>query len=297
MRRIKFDVLIAALAFLLVLAPCLSPDSQAAAERDQGPKLTLEGGYIAQADLSGGKGKFAYSRAGASISYAKFTFSYRRDFYDWDDKARLPFGNGHDDPWKDFSSLTLRASHDGEVNKQWRYFVTAGAFSSFEKEMSGSLGGLGMGGFTYVASPTLQWTFGGAVSYHPIRTRVIPVIGLTWNRGAEKGWSGSVGYPLTRLAYRFNPQWALEVGSVGFTRNIYRLANDSTVQREGYLESEHMMAGVGFEYNPAKNCKVNMSLRYFFNRELTTYDKDGDHERNYDVDNSWGGVLSVAFTF
>lgn len=297
MRKINFNVIIAVLTFLVLLGLHATPSAQASSERSKDLKLTVQGGNIAQADLSGGKGKFAVMRAGATISYSKFTFTYRRRFYDWDDKANLPFGNGRDDPWQDFSSLTLRARHDGELNKAWRYFVVAGAFSSFEKDMAGSYGGLGMAGVTYVVSPTLQWIFGGAVSYHPVRTRALPVIGINWNMGAKKGWSGAVGYPITRLLYRFNPQWALEVGSVGYVRSIYRLADDSTVEREGYLETEHMMAGAGFEYNPAKNCKINLSLRYFFNREMTIYDKDCDNEHNYDVDNSWGGVLSVAYTF
>jgi len=266
-------------------------------QREDDLKLSVQGNHIAQADLSGSKGKFSMSQVGATVSYSKFTFSYNRRFYDWDDKAKLPFGDGRDDPWGDLSTLTLMIRHDGKLNNTWRYFMMAGAFSSFEKEMSGSYGGQGMAGFTYVLSPIWQFSFGGAMSYHPIRTRTIPVIGLNYNMGAKTGWSGSVGYPVTQLVYRFNPTWALEVGSLGFSRSIHRLADDSKVEREGYMESERMLTGAGLEYSPVPNCKIALSMRYYFNRQMTIYDKDGNNQHDYDVDNAWGGTLSLKFDF
>jgi len=89
----------------------------------------------------------------------------------------------------------------------------------------------------------------------------------------------------------------MDVGSLGYSRSIYRLADESKVQREGYLENEWLLVGTGLEYSPVQNFKINLGVRYYFNRQMTIYDKDGNNEREYDVDNAWGGALSLKFDF
>jgi long-subunit fatty acid transport protein len=69
------------------------------------------------------------------------------------------------------------------------------------------------------------------------------------------------------------------------------------VQRQGYYENQEILVGTGLEYSPLPHCKINLGLRYYFNRQMTIYDKDGNNDRDYDVDNAWGGMLNLKFSF
>jgi hypothetical protein len=153
------------------------------------------------------------------------------------------------------------------------------------------------GGVGYLVSPKLMVSFGALVSYHKVDTLAIPVMGLTYNRGAREGFSGAVGYPLTYLAYHFNPAWAVVLRVVEFDRDYFRLADDSPVEPSGYLERQDLSAAVGVKFTPLARTSFYLGARYYFNRELTIHDEGADRSSTFDVDNAWGGVARVEIAF
>ena len=75
------------------------------------------------------------------------------------------------------------------------------------------------------------------------------------------------------------------------------MSDGSSVEKEGFLERQDLMADLGLEFTPMKNVSVIAAARYYFDRELTIHDKNDRHEQTFDVDDAWGGVLSVNYKF
>ena len=260
-------------------------------------ELRFTAGWAADAEVAGSGSDVSGAGFNLRASYKDFFLSYERIQYSWSNVERLPFGNGRDDPWDDLNVLTLGYQHNGRINPKWMYFIGGGVSSSFEKEFDDSYSFRGFGGFTYIYSPKLQFTLGAGGVYHKVRSQGLPVVGITYNRGATEGLSAGLGFPLTFVAYHFNENWALKTRVVEFDLDIFRLADDSPVHPEGFLERQDLMADLGVEWTPMKALALYVGARYYFRRELTLYDKDGNNEREFDVDNAWGGVLRLSWKF
>jgi len=210
----------------------------------------------------------------------------------------LPFGNGKDDPWEEMHSVSLGYDHSNMFDHNWGYFFNIGGASEFEKEMEDSFSAMGLGGLI-CNIPEWRMTFrlGGGTFYNPVETNTVPIIGIDWNSRAESGLSFSLGVPTTQIAYRFSPKTDLSIG-IGFGEHgMYRLADDSTVKKKGYLETEGMGGILTFTFAPIEGCTVTLGGVANFDREYTIYDKDGDNGRSYELDDAAGGFASIGFEF
>lgn len=259
--------------------------------------LSFTAGWAADAGVHGSGADVSAAGFKARAGYKDFFLSFERVHYSWSNQERLPFGNGKDEPWDDLNVVTLGYQRNGKVSKKWMYFVGGGITSSFESQLEDSLSFRGFGGFTYIYSPKLQFTLGAGGVFHKVRSQGLPVVGVTYNRGATEGFSAGLGFPLTFLAYHFNENWALKTRIVEFDLDIFRLADDSPASPKGFLERQDLMADMGVEWTPMKGMALYVGARYYFKRELTLYDEDGNNERTYDVDNAWGGVLRLSWKF
>jgi hypothetical protein len=259
--------------------------------------LSFTAGWAADAGVHGSGADISAAGFKARAGYKDFFLSFERVHYSWSEVERLPFGNGVDEPWDDLNVLTLGYQRNGRVSQRWMYFVGLSVSSSFEKQWNDAYSYRGFAGFTYVYSPKLQFTLGAGGVFHKVRSQGLPVVGITYNRGATKGLSAGLGFPLTFLAYHFNENWALKTRVVEFDLDIFRLADDSPASPEGFLERRDLMADLGVEWTPIKSLVLYVGARYYFKRELTLYDQDGNNERCYDVDNAWGGVLRFSWKF
>ncbi len=265
-----------------------------------GPERSLEltAGWAANAEVQGSGAEVSASGAKLKAAMGDFSLSYEWVGYSWSNVDRLPFGNGRDDPWDNLSVLGLGYSHHGAINPRWRYFFGAGLNSSFESKIcSDSLSLRGFGGVTWIYSRKLQFNFGAGGVWHKVRSQGLPVVGVIYNQGAAEGFSVALGFPMTYLAYHFNKNWAVKSRVVEFDLDVFRLDDDSPAEPEGFLERRDLMADLGLEWTPAANLVLYVGARYYFKRELTLYDLDGDNERTFDVDDAWGGVFRVTWKF
>lgn len=283
---------------LVLLFVSLAGTARAETGKDPGRiQLRLTGSGVASAGVQdSGAGVSVIGQKG-SVSYKDFFFSYERLDYSWENPEKLPFGNGKGDPWKALNVMGFGYARQGTINADWKYFAGGSLSSSFEDETQSSYGLGAFAGATYLFSSTLQFTMGAGLFYHEIQTMALPVIGINWNQGAPQGFSVAIGYPETHLSYRFNPEWAVRSRIVQFDRGIFRLSDNNTVEKEGYLKRQDLMADLGLEFTPLKHLIISARARYYFNRELSFYDRNGNHERKFDVDDAWGGVLSVSYRF
>ena len=160
-----------------------------------------------------------------------------------------------------------------------------GVSESFEKEW-GQPGLNGTAIATYMVNPKLQLNFGAVVFYHRVRTIALPMVGLGYGQRfggpPQEGLSLNIGFPETHLTYRLNPKLAIQaLGTVD--SRVYRLADDSDVQRKGYLESTDYKAGVFFIMDPVKNFRVSTGLGYAFGRNMTVYNKNAHKRGDYEI--------------
>ena len=287
---------------LFVLAALLFPGlgralAAPAQESPSSGSLRFQTAYLAPASFDQGGGKVALARFATTVSYGKFSFSYARREYFWEDQARLPFGNGHDHPWDAFTTLRLNFHHQGKLDGRWVYFVIGGVHSAFEQQMGNSMGAMAGAWLTYLYSPIWQFSAGAVGRLHKARSLVLPIVGLRWNMASPQGWRAVLGYPRTQVAYRFNRLWSLAWNLVGFDLNLYRLSDKSSVQPEGYLETRDLFSGLQVEYSPMPGLSLRAGVDYYFQRQFTVHDQGVRHEKEYDLDNSMGGRLSLTWRF
>ena len=300
-----------ALIILAVMAAAMWGASAAPAQEDDPAEKTVEAkqgkdlrvsafaqykGYAEVGDSSGG---FSSSRAGLSVTYWKFTAGYEHRRFFWHDVHRLPFGNGVEDPWQDFHSLYLVGNHFGVINERWSYFVGGGASSSFERE-AGPLSIYAMAGVGYGITPRLRVRLGAIVAYHPVQSILLPVIGLTYGGGRggrpEPGFSFSLGFPETAATYRFNQSVALKM-TVLYQHGIYKLADDSSVQRGGYLEGRHVKAGLYLDYSPLENVDISVGGGYDFLGYMWIYNDNGHLRGDWDIGRAPFGAFKATARF
>jgi hypothetical protein len=298
----SFLPLLVTLTLGLVLALVWAPPA-AAAPPPGGPpprpdwELSLDAGYAAPAEVHGSGAEASATDLKLSAGWKGFSLTYERVDYSWDDPGRLPFNASSGDPWDSLHVVGVGYRHRGFLSPKWMYFAGGAARSAFEEEMDDSWSLRAFGGVGYRFSDKLTLSFGALVSYHKVDTLAIPIMGLTYNRGATQGVSGAVGYPITYLAYHFNPAWAVVLRVVEFDRDYFRLADDSPVERRGYLERQDLSAAAGVKFTPTRLVSLYVGARYYFNREFTIHDEDADRSSTYDLDNAWGGVARVEIAF
>ncbi|KMY68344.1 hypothetical protein AAU61_01220 [Desulfocarbo indianensis] len=274
-----------------VLAAAASPS---ASPPDFTAKLDLA--MVGEADVGGGGG-FSAMTGRLDLDYKGFSFQYQRNSYQWSDLGQLPFGNGQDDPWESLQKVGISYTHRGAISDNMDYMAMAGVSSTFEEEMEDSYNVQGMMTATYRLTPLWRVSFGLAARYHKVETTLLPIAGISYNLATPQGLFASLGFPVTVVGYRFKHGWSLNWGALEFNNNYYRLADDSTVRPRGFLETRDLISSFWVAYQPRKNIKLEAGIHYLFNRELNTYDQEGENEQDHDVDNAWGGFLRVRLEF
>lgn len=291
---IKTAIVFPALLWLFLLVP-----HQALAESKPEKKdwnISVQGHGAARAGFENNKGKVSVAGAESSASYKYFTLKSALQSFSWSGKDHLPFGNGRDNPWDELYEVSLDANYFGVMNKDWGYIVGAGIASMFEKETDGSMGGNVRGGLRYALSKNWRVSLGAVFSHHKIKARALPLAGIDWNREAKTGLSASIGVPRTEIRYRHTARLATRL-TLGMDSGTYRLANDSTVQKKGYVKTNGFVAGLYLDAEPFENFTITLGPRYLFGRGFTIYDKHGDKKNAYDVDEALGGVLRLEYAF
>jgi hypothetical protein len=259
--------------------------------------LALEayGYHLRDVEFDKGNAKYNVTRSGLKASYSHFYFSYDRMDFNWDDIAKLPFGNGQDKPWKALQKIELGAGIEKALNSKWSYALDGAVFSAFENDFGG-YGGRVQAWAGYGFSPDLRLRFGARAYIHQFQLIALPVISLDYRLGQQEGFSSSIGVPDAHLRYGFNKYIALRLFGE-YEQDLYRLADDSKVEQEGYLQREGVMAGLLMDITPVKDLSITAGVIRSLAYTLTTYNKDGDNEKEYDNEPGWGAIVKVNYTF
>jgi hypothetical protein len=286
-------------AFLATAALCasLAVPARAGEAADPARDWTVRatGSLVGQSELENDRGKVSVAQTGLAATWRWLTLAYSLRSYDFEDVARLPFGNGRE-PFDQLHRVVLSADHGGQIEGRWSWFGGATLASAFEEEMEDSYSGMVRGGVGYALDGDLDLRLGAAVSAHPIGVRALPLVSLAWNRKAEQGWSALLGAPQTEARYRWNAAWATRA-ALGLEGGTWRLADDSPVRREGYFSEQGLKAGLYQDVNLTEAAFLSLGLTWSFARSMEVYNADGDKSGDWDLDPALGGSISFGLRF
>jgi hypothetical protein len=298
----KLSLILCFFAFFVAMAsPCTARQGGDDARQAKTRFVSVENAYLSDADFEGNRGSMAVLSSGVSIRPWKYTtIGYTFRNYTWGDTARLGFGNRVDDPWKNLHGLYLGLGHMWRLNETWSVFGGVFGYSGFEKQMDGSFGAGLRSGFGYTFENGLFVRLGASYFKDSVDNTVIPLFGIGFTPWADSlarsGWFASLGFPNTRIGYRFNPEWALWA-QYEWDRAAARLADDSTVLPEGHIRQINALATFAVQYQPAADLMVSLGLIHAFGRTLHFYNKDGRVLGGLDLDNAFGGELEMRWAF
>ena len=258
-----------------------------------GPRFNVYTQGYGRADTDDG-GSYSKVESGVTVGYKWLTFSYTRTKYDWSDSKSVKFSDG--EPWDELNRLALDASFDGYVNEWISWFASGTLISAFEDQIWDSFSFVPRGGLKF--TPAYDWSVrvGAAGFISPVRPIILPLVGVEWRNELDYGLSASVGFPATRVQYRFNDVVSTRLAA-RWSRDIYRLSNDSSVAKKGYVEESGYTGGAYLDITPLDRLKLTVGAEVLFDRELRLYDKGGDEFTKTDVDPSLGAVFRIGYSF
>ena len=283
----------AALAVMLTALAVFVISGRAQAEQSAGPRFSLFTQAYESADTNEG-GSYSKNETGVSAGYEWFTLSYTRSNYSWSHAKSVNFSDGT--PWNKFNKLSLDASFDGMINDTVGWFAGGSVISGFEDEMWGSFTLAPRGGLRFSPDPDWKINLGVMGLISPVRPLVLPLVGVEWRNEQADGLSASVGFPATKVQYRFNEMLAARVAAQ-WQRELYRLANNSNVEGKGYAEESGYKGGAYLDITPLPSLKFTVGAEMLFDRQLRLYEKSGDEFYKTDVDRSLGAVLRASYSF
>lgn len=285
---------LAQFATLLLCATLLLGLAVPAHAEDKDFTATVTGRSVGEADVDDG-GSVSVTEAGASLRYRWFGIDYLNRRYDWSDTASLPFGNGSD-PWEQLHMLRLRADISDQLGfGGLGWFAGAGLTAGWEEEMDDAWGISGSAGLSWAVGD-VRLRGGVAASLHPVGTRLLPVAAADWGNQRDMGFSATVGIPETMLRYRTSDMFSFRAGG-RMDGDTYRLADDSPVQREGYMKTSSLTLGGYIDITPLDDLTLTVGAEYLTRREMTMYDSDGDERRTYDLDDAPALFLRLRYGF
>ena len=280
-----------AIAVCLTAAGFAAPDAWA--EKTDGPRFNVFTQGYEKADTDEG-GSYSKTQTGVSAGYQWFTLSYTRSEYSWSHADAVHFSNGK--PWSALHKLSFDAAFDGRFSDTLGWFAAGSVVSGFEDEMWDSFSLAPRGGLTF--SPSSEWKFhaGAAGLIAPVRPLLLPLVGVEWRNAMDYGLSAALGFPATRVQYRFNDMLAARMAA-HWDRDLYKLANNSEVAGKGYVEESGYTGGAYLDITPIANLQFTVGAELLFDRQLRLYDKGGDEFSKTDVDRTLGAVLRANYSF
>lgn len=259
---------------------------------------TVKAAFLESASVEDDRGSMSSASMGTSVSWEQLTLSYEATRFSWDDKRKLPFGNGSDDPWKTLHDLALSYDDMEMLSDVWGVFGGASVSSSFERGLGGSLGAGAHVGGIYAVSERLSFNLGVAAGADGLGFGVLPLAGVSWDERDEAGagWFVEGGFPALEAGYDFSGALGVH-GALGMGGGTYKLASDNTAARDGHASFSGIEASLFLMWRPLEALRIECGPVAVFNRSVTLHAEDGDEKGTYDVDDAMGGFLSLTYEF
>ncbi len=249
-----------------------------------------------KARIRGTDTEISTSRYSIKGSYSNFILSYDYTDYSWDRDGDAGLGTGAGDPWTGLHNISLGARKNFFLNPEWILSLGGGVNTAFEKELSDSFGA--RADFSFIRIINRNWSTGiGAIGlYHPVRSRVLPVLTISYTSAVDHGLSLRLGFPETNIRYEFNDKLAAKT-YFSYSGRIYRLKNDSRVQEKGYFRDRSFRIGMEVEAKPVRAMAITVGSYYLFEREWEIYNKNKNRSQKERIGNTPGINMNLSWNF
>lgn len=283
--------------FSFVTVLTLLPSLVLAAERPSfKPKVEIEHRFLNSTGLVDTGGQFAFNANKISISNLFASFDYERWGLDWKEVDKLPFGDGRNQPVEQMHSVRLAGRYMHRHNSNLLWLNTLGVSATYEKDQNDSLSYSLFSMWIRQLDKGWALSYGLSVNYHPVRTRVLPVAGFSYRMHAPLGWSGTLGYPRSYVAYGFSPTWQVNAGVVN-NSVVAKLAKDSRLSENGYAEINAWQANLALKYQPSAQWSIETGLRYSPKYAFSVFDAQGRRDATYQMNRTAGAALTFSYQF
>ena len=223
-------------------------------------------------------------------------------YFDWSDTELLKFSNGQE-PWDDLYKAEFGLAYAYKWNKKWASFLGSGIGAGWEKDTDDIYSYRGFLGTKYSWGQRLNWkaSLAFGFGYGPNGTQLGPFGAFSWNEekrnSFQPGWSFKVEFPPDlQIAYVFNKHWAVNF-NWSHLGEIFRLADDNEISPEGLLDFTYSKSELSVDFRPIETLTLSLGFSEYFHKEFDIQDNDGNSLQTIEVHDSFGGRLSVKWTF
>jgi hypothetical protein len=304
--RLSLNILICLLSLVFVSSLALAQTHKDEPKTKAGPpagkmqkkdfKIDFQFGGVGMAEIEDGPAELGYTEFRTSVNYRGFGVGYELRNYRWSGTRDLPFAPDQEDPFNDMHTLWVGYEHNGRISQDWGYRAYGRLASAFEDDILGLPTVIVGAGLDYAISRDFIVLGGVFASYNEADQFVIPFLGLLYRPGAQEGFSGSLGFPFSRLNYNFTKNFSATLRT-GFIRRTYKLSDDNPVRPDGEFRTSEFSGGLGLNYTLTENIKASIGADYLFAREITFFNDGGEAGTDFDLDNTWGAFAKLTFEF
>lgn len=259
------------------------------------PKMSFQSDFLSDAKFEGYEGSVKTYKQKIQINNDIMGFSYSRWDFDWENENALPFYQGKT-PIDSMNRFKLYANWPLHINDKWFMLNSVNVNSTYEKEMSHSLGAGITSFFSYKVDDKHTVQLGAFANYHPVKTLALPVIGYSYRARKRDGLKMVLGFPRAYVGYQITPEILLNAGMI-YSQAVIRLADDSGIEPGGYSEAKDFQSNLGFRYEINTNFELSADLLYAFKRDFTIYNHHADEVDSYSIEPSFGGMVKLKYLF
>ncbi len=279
---------------LMAVGKCWCQEPPPGAEERLSWRIQASMLYLDDTEVGTGNGSYSLTKSQISLSYNQVTLDYSRWDFEWQDVGKLPFGDGINDPWKQFEKVSISANKIIPASgHDWSYLVGGAISSYFEDNVGDSLGTTVFGGVVFGKDRSSQFIVGAVYKYHKVHSILWPMVGYSFR--TDSGWSVDLGFPRTGVSWSSGPLTL----SAGFLADLAMvgLSEKSSVAPDGYLEAINVMVTAGVSYSFRKNLTLGFKLARSIDNEVTFYDSHEHELSDYDVEQAFGFQLDLSYRF
>ncbi|MDY0136016.1 MAG: hypothetical protein RBS36_02480 [Thiomicrospira sp.] len=267
-----------------------------AGANDKPNKIELEHDYYQAAKFKDSQGKLNLNVTKLAFSNRYVQLGYQHWGIHSDSVAGLPFGDGVNQPITRLHSLNVGTGYMMRLSEDSRWLNRISLGLHYEKEIDDATNVNLLSMWMKSLTPDLELIAGASYGYHPVHSKLLPVIGLSYRAQAQEGWGATLGYPRSFVSYGFSPRWQWSSG-VAYQRLVARLAKDSKIEAAGYAEIRNWQGDMRLTYRPNAQWQVFTSVRYIPFYEFETYNRRGHSLTTYSLEPTWGAGVGVRYQF
>ncbi len=259
------------------------------------PRIVYSAGHTRYAGLGDGIPAVDVDSQGFLVSYLGLNLGYRISTYNWKSAPAGVFSPDGEDLWDELHTISASARSMHRFREDWMLIYGVRAGAGFERQLSRSFSGGASLALRKQFSERWSGTIGAGASYHPLRSSVLPLLGMSYDDEDVSGFSAVIGYP-TQIGYRVSESLRL-LAALGQDSGTYRLKDTGPVAKKGYFAYRSFASRLGFEYRPFPNFELTAAGLYHFERHWRLYDSSGSRIARSRPDSAPGFAFSASWRF